>query len=95
MIVSSLEERRQRLRAHRQAVHDAQKRLRRIEDELFDLALQIALTGPLFAWNESQPVGAFADLDAALTSVEDGRVVALLQLHAAVGTALAQLQRPT
>lgn len=95
MTMVDLEAHRERLHAHRQAVRAAEKRLRGIEEELFDLALQIALTGPLYEWNESQPVGAFADLDTKLASVEDGRVVALLHLRAAVGSVFEHLRRPT
>lgn len=95
MTLFSLDERRARIRAHRQAIRDAEQRLHTIGEELFDLAVQIALTGPLYSWNEAQPIGAFADLDAVLVGVQDGRIVALLQLREAVGTAIEHVREDT
>jgi len=91
--VTSIEDRRARRDAHRQAVRDAERRLHEIADELFGFAVGVAVTGELYEWDRAQPIGAFANLEEMLAGVQDGRVVALLQLREAVATAVEHLRK--
>lgn len=94
MNIVSLEQRRAEQRAHRKLLRDAEHRLHEIEDELFDLAVQVAISGPLRTWADEQPIGAVTNMFELLAGVQDGHVVALLQLREAIATAVEHLQGP-
>jgi hypothetical protein len=94
MTIVDLKQRRARRDAHLEVIRDAEHRLHEIGDELFSLAVGVAMTGELYDWNEAQPIGSFANLDELLAGVRDGRVVALLQLRASIAFVIEHLRGP-
>lgn len=94
MTIIDLEQHRARREAHLEAIREAEHRLHEIADELFSLAVGVSMTGELYDWNEAQPIGSFANLDEVLADVQDGRVVALLQLRASIASVIEHLRGP-
>lgn len=71
---------RARRRRFRKGVHLAAHRLREFEAEVMELAVGLAMEGPLAAWSDAQPIGTTANIDEeALEATQDPHVIALVQ----------------
>ncbi len=80
--IIDLNERRKLNRAKRAAIHRTARRLREIEEELLDLTVQLAMSGPLAAWSATQAIGSVARIDdEMLLGTGDAQVAALLRLR--------------
>jgi hypothetical protein len=79
--IVSLADHKKQKRQQRALVHRTARRLREIEDEMLELCVQLAVTGPLATWAEEQPVGTTSRIDdEMLAKTGDAQVLALLRL---------------